>query len=232
MQDTPELLVGLRTGFCGSLTTFASWQLSLVSLLIGGRGYDGGQWAEFLWGLVIGFQLSLSSYMFGAHLAANLDAFFMASGTRKGQKSTRKGSHQGALEDKKASRQGNSTESSQAAPTTDREAEAGWDLEERGQIQGKGSKQASSGLRLQGQGSDDDDGWSAEEQGSPHMDKMAAPSTQSKNGFQKASLAALNPSPCCPPRQAFLRKQASTSILHWTLPVNFPQEFKAQDHQI
>lgn len=44
--------MGLRTGFCGSLTTFASWEFSLVLALIGGKGRQGGQWADFLWGLV------------------------------------------------------------------------------------------------------------------------------------------------------------------------------------
>ena len=33
----PELHTGLRTGFCGSLTTFASWEYSLVQGLIGGK---------------------------------------------------------------------------------------------------------------------------------------------------------------------------------------------------
>lgn len=32
----PELHTGLRTGFCGSLTTFASWEYTLVLALIGG----------------------------------------------------------------------------------------------------------------------------------------------------------------------------------------------------
>jgi hypothetical protein len=35
-QDVPELHIGMRTGFCGSLTTFASWEYSLVTALIGG----------------------------------------------------------------------------------------------------------------------------------------------------------------------------------------------------
>ena len=35
-QRMPELHIGLRTGYCGSLTTFASWELSMVQLLIGG----------------------------------------------------------------------------------------------------------------------------------------------------------------------------------------------------
>ena len=36
MQGAPELHIGLRTGYCGSLTTFASWEYSLVTGLIGG----------------------------------------------------------------------------------------------------------------------------------------------------------------------------------------------------
>ena len=35
-QHVPELHIGLRTGYCGSLTTFASWEYSLVTGLIGG----------------------------------------------------------------------------------------------------------------------------------------------------------------------------------------------------
>lgn len=36
VQAAPELHIGLRTGYCGSLTTFASWEYSLVTGLIGG----------------------------------------------------------------------------------------------------------------------------------------------------------------------------------------------------
>lgn len=36
LQAASELQIGLRTGYCGSLTTFASWQYSLVTSLIGG----------------------------------------------------------------------------------------------------------------------------------------------------------------------------------------------------
>ena len=36
MQAATGLHVGLRTGYCGSLTTFASWEYSLVTSLIGG----------------------------------------------------------------------------------------------------------------------------------------------------------------------------------------------------
>ena len=35
-QSNEALHTGVRTGYCGSLTTFASWELSMVYLLIGG----------------------------------------------------------------------------------------------------------------------------------------------------------------------------------------------------
>ncbi|KAK9831415.1 hypothetical protein WJX81_002965 [Elliptochloris bilobata] len=79
-QGMPELHIGLRTGFCGSLTTFASWAYTQLLQLIGGQGWDGGQWAEMLWGLVIGLQLSLASYVFGEHCALIIDRYCVAGG--------------------------------------------------------------------------------------------------------------------------------------------------------
>jgi len=47
-QEHVALHVGLRTGYCGSLTTFSAWLLQCVQLLVGGSGRDGGQWAQVL----------------------------------------------------------------------------------------------------------------------------------------------------------------------------------------
>ncbi|CAL5222003.1 g4291 [Coccomyxa viridis] len=80
-QAATGLHVGLRTGYCGSLTTFASWEYSLVTSLIGGLGKEGGQWSEFLWGLVIGLQLSLSSYALGRLCALLIDRYLTPGGT-------------------------------------------------------------------------------------------------------------------------------------------------------
>ena len=33
------------------------------------QGRDGGQWPGFFWGFIVGLQLSLSSYVFGQHVA-------------------------------------------------------------------------------------------------------------------------------------------------------------------
>ena len=72
-QNHKELLVGLRTGYCGSLTTFASWQLALIQLLIGVKSGDGGQWQQWLWGWIIGFELAFASQLIGEHTALFID---------------------------------------------------------------------------------------------------------------------------------------------------------------
>jgi len=63
--------VGLRTGFCGALTTFASWNTQMVIMLFGGRATKLGrsQWASALWGYIIGFYSALQSYEFGVAVA-------------------------------------------------------------------------------------------------------------------------------------------------------------------
>ena len=45
-----------------------------------GFGKQGGQWAEFLWGLIIGLQLFLSSYVFGQHCALCVDRYLVPGG--------------------------------------------------------------------------------------------------------------------------------------------------------
>lgn len=69
IQDNAPLLAGIRTGFCGSLTTFSHWQLQNALLLVGGRGRDGGQWAQALWSVVIGMMTALAALVSGHHVA-------------------------------------------------------------------------------------------------------------------------------------------------------------------
>lgn len=45
-----------------------------------GQGKQGGQWAEFLWGLIVGLQLSLASYVFGEHCALAIDRYLVPGG--------------------------------------------------------------------------------------------------------------------------------------------------------
>jgi fluoride ion exporter CrcB/FEX len=63
--------VGIRTGFCGALTTFASWNTQMVIMVCGGRGTQLGysQWTSAIWGYVIGLYASLQSYQFGVAVA-------------------------------------------------------------------------------------------------------------------------------------------------------------------
>ncbi|KAF6257107.1 hypothetical protein COO60DRAFT_40644 [Scenedesmus sp. NREL 46B-D3] len=70
LQTHLPFQVGLRTGLCGSLTTFASWQLQMVVMMVGGRPMPGGsQWPEAAAGLIVGCMVSLASLVAGQHLA-------------------------------------------------------------------------------------------------------------------------------------------------------------------
>ena len=82
LQHEKELQVGLRTGYCGSLTTFASWELSLLQLLIGSKGGDGGQWQQWLWGHIIGFELAYASHLIGEHAALGIHRWFLREGAQ------------------------------------------------------------------------------------------------------------------------------------------------------
>ena len=65
--------VGWRTGFCGSLTTFASWKLQMVQMLLAGKGsYYGSQWLGAGMGLILGTMAGMSSLMMGQHVALML----------------------------------------------------------------------------------------------------------------------------------------------------------------
>ena len=82
LQNEEELQVGLRTGYCGSLTTFASWELALVQLLIGSKGGDGGQWQQWLWGFIIGFELAYASHLIGEHAALGVHRWLLPEGSQ------------------------------------------------------------------------------------------------------------------------------------------------------
>ena len=64
VQALTRVHVGLRTGLCGALTTWASWNQQMTARAIQ------GDWARALLGLLFGVQLSLSSLAFGQHVAA------------------------------------------------------------------------------------------------------------------------------------------------------------------
>ena len=58
-----DLLLGLRVGFCGCLSTFSSWNSSMINLLWNGHI------TQAIVGYIIGLQLPIISYRFGQHVA-------------------------------------------------------------------------------------------------------------------------------------------------------------------
>ena len=58
-----DLMLGLRDGFCGAVSSFSSWNSAMVNLL------RGGQIGEALVGYVLGLQLPIVAYRFGQHIA-------------------------------------------------------------------------------------------------------------------------------------------------------------------
>lgn len=58
-----DLLLGLRDGFCGAISSFSSWNSSMVNLL------KHGQVTEALVGYMLGIQLPIIAYRFGQHIA-------------------------------------------------------------------------------------------------------------------------------------------------------------------
>ena len=68
LQAHAALLVGLRTGFCGSLTTFASWILQAVGMLAA------GDWVGALCALALGVVVPVAALQVGQQVACALYA--------------------------------------------------------------------------------------------------------------------------------------------------------------
>lgn len=66
IQYYQELLTGLRVGFCGSLTTFASWGFQMVSILTSGR------LGAVLLVLLLEISVSLVAFVLGEQLALRI----------------------------------------------------------------------------------------------------------------------------------------------------------------
>ncbi|KAL1706370.1 CrcB-like protein-domain-containing protein [Schizophyllum commune] len=69
------LYTGITTGFCGSLTTFSSWQTDVFDSWTNAQDHHRGGFYDFMDGLcktVFTLTLSLASAMFGRHVAANI----------------------------------------------------------------------------------------------------------------------------------------------------------------
>ena len=60
---------GLRTGLCGSLTTFASWNVQMVQMICGQLVIQRSQWVSALFGYLVGWMVALQAYHVGTHVA-------------------------------------------------------------------------------------------------------------------------------------------------------------------
>ena len=63
LQDWSITLTGIRTGLCGSLTTFASWNTQMVVMICGGR------WVSALFGYFVGLGMAFYSFQLGRQAA-------------------------------------------------------------------------------------------------------------------------------------------------------------------
>jgi len=79
-----DLLLGLRVGFCGALSSFSSWNSSMVNLLRKGNVDDA------IMGYIVGFALPIISYKIGVHAAVYI---FVAKCRREKKREAKRGGY-------------------------------------------------------------------------------------------------------------------------------------------
>lgn len=67
LQQHDAYHVGIRSGLCGCITTFASWNAQMVVMMDGTATELGSQIVAGLFGYVIGFFCAVMSFLFGTH---------------------------------------------------------------------------------------------------------------------------------------------------------------------
>lgn len=77
-QRNTELQIGIRTGYCGCLTTFASWMLEVMIPAI-----SANKWLEAVFMLVVGLYASVASFTVGTHVALYVDRWLLPSGQKE-----------------------------------------------------------------------------------------------------------------------------------------------------
>lgn len=70
-QKDDEFHTMISVGFCGSLTTFASWNTQMVTMIDGTKGGMGSQVVGALFGYLFGVILATSSFRFGLQVATS-----------------------------------------------------------------------------------------------------------------------------------------------------------------
>ena len=81
-EMSDDLMLGLRDGFCGALSSFSSWNSAMVALA------RDGEVGQALVGYTIGLQLPLVAYRFGQHVAVYV---FIWRTRREARKDERRG---------------------------------------------------------------------------------------------------------------------------------------------
>uniref|UniRef100_A0A1D2A3X0 Fluoride ion transporter CrcB n=1 Tax=Auxenochlorella protothecoides TaxID=3075 RepID=A0A1D2A3X0_AUXPR len=71
-QKNIPLHIGLRTGYCGSLTTFGTWQVELMTEAI-----SLNQWVNAIMAYIVGLAASLMAYIVGCHIALGIDRYLL-----------------------------------------------------------------------------------------------------------------------------------------------------------
>lgn len=68
-QSMTAIHLAIKTGFCGSLTTFSSWNSDMIVLMFGSGYNRSSQFMSALFGYLIGMETALGSYVFGTTVA-------------------------------------------------------------------------------------------------------------------------------------------------------------------
>lgn len=74
-QSNETLHLAIRTGFCGSLTTFSSWNSEMVVMLLGAGHNTQSLIFRGLLGYLIGMETALASFQLGKNISFYLHAF-------------------------------------------------------------------------------------------------------------------------------------------------------------
>lgn len=83
LQSNTSIHTAIRTGFCGSLTTFSSWNTQMITMIVGTGTVRGVQFVPALMGYFLGTVLAISSFLFGRQFANALYEFRHPNGESK-----------------------------------------------------------------------------------------------------------------------------------------------------
>jgi fluoride exporter len=75
LQQYEPLHVAIMTGFCGSLTTFASWNTQMVVMMDGTQAELGHQIVPAIFGYILGLMMSVCSFLFGNEVSVWMNRY-------------------------------------------------------------------------------------------------------------------------------------------------------------